>query len=141
MTELNALDPVQIEDCKPYSFRIKQDTKGFTPYTRQGIVENVKVPTVQSFKSLAEVLADPAKATPLGFLENPSMKFMGMQRSEQLHLAFRAVLRFKELNNGEFPQDDPVHHDECIRIANQLNEEGKAAGQLNVESVDNEVVR
>jgi len=46
MTEINALDPVQIEDCKPFSFRIKQNTKGFTPYTRQGIVENVKVPTV-----------------------------------------------------------------------------------------------
>jgi len=54
----------------------------------------------------------------LGFLENPSMKFLGMQRSEQLHLAFRAVLRFKELNNGEFPQNDPAHIDECIKIAN-----------------------
>lgn len=141
MTELNALEPVQIEDCKPYSFRIKYDTRGFNAYTRQGIVENVKVPTVQSFKSLAEVLDNPAKASPLGFLENPSMKFMGMQRSEQLHLAFRAVLKFRELHGSQFPSDSAEHIDECIRIANTLNEEGKAAEQLNVEQVDAEVVR
>lgn len=46
MTELNDLDPVQIDECRPFSFRIKQDIRGFKPYTRQGIVENVKVPTV-----------------------------------------------------------------------------------------------
>jgi len=44
MSELNALDPVQIFDCKPFSFRIKCDTRGFKPYTLNGIVENVKVP-------------------------------------------------------------------------------------------------
>lgn len=104
-------------------------------------MENVKVPTVQSFKSLAEVLDNPAKATPLGFLENPSMKFMGMQRSEQLHLAIRAVLKFRELHGSQFPQDSAEHIDECIRIANTLNEEGKAAEQLSVEQVDAEVVR
>jgi hypothetical protein len=54
----------------------------------------------------------------MGVLENPSMKYLGMQRSEQLHLAFRAVLRFKELNGNELPHDNSAHIDECIKIAN-----------------------
>ena len=78
MTELNGLDPVEIYDCKPYSFKIRCDTREFNQYTRQGIVENVKVPKTISFKSLAEVLTDPVGASAAGFLENPSMKYMGM---------------------------------------------------------------
>jgi ubiquitin-activating enzyme E1 len=29
MTELNDMDPVQIEECRPFSFRIKKDIRGF----------------------------------------------------------------------------------------------------------------
>jgi len=78
MTELNDLDPVQIFDCKPFSFRIKCDTRGFNAYKLNGIVEDVKVATMQSFKSLADVFADPAKHSAQGFLENPGMKYLGM---------------------------------------------------------------
>lgn len=141
MTELNDLEPVQIFDCKSFSFRIKCDTRGFKNYTFNGIVENVKVPVKQSFKSLSEVFADPAKADIQGFLQNPSMKFMGMNRSEQLHLAFRAVQKFREAHEMQFPQDCAEHIDECIKIANTLNEEGKAAGQLHVEAVDADLVK
>lgn len=106
MTELNDLDPVEIHDCRPFSFKIKCDTKLFKAYTRQGIVENVKVPNIIQFKSLAEVIEDPAGATQYGFLENPSMKYMGMQRSEKLHIAYRAVHAFMDDHNGSFPQNN-----------------------------------
>jgi hypothetical protein len=99
MTELNDVGPVQVFDRKPYSFRIKKDTRGFKPYTINGIAERVKVPEVQSFKSLSEVFADPAKADSFGFLMIPFMKLIGTERSEQLHLALRSVQKFREIHD------------------------------------------
>jgi len=85
-----------------------------------------------AFKSLAEFFEDPAKATPFGFLENPSMKYMGMQRSEQLHIAFRAVQRFRD-QHKHFPSDNAENIDEVIAYAHKINEEGKANEKLTVE--------
>lgn len=74
-----------------------------------------------TFKCLAEVFEDPAKATPFGYLENPSMKYMGMQRSEQLHIAFRAVHRFRD-SNKHFPSDTAEHIEEVLAYAHEINE-------------------
>jgi ubiquitin-activating enzyme E1 len=52
MTELNALPPTQIEVIDGFSFKLKVDTSSFNNYTREGIVENVKVPKKISFHSL-----------------------------------------------------------------------------------------
>lgn len=52
MTELNQLPPTQIEVIDGFSFKLKVDSSAFGAYTREGIVENVKVPKKISFHSL-----------------------------------------------------------------------------------------
>jgi len=44
MTELNSLPPTKIEVVDGFSFKLMVDTTNFKAYTREGIVENVKVP-------------------------------------------------------------------------------------------------
>lgn len=51
MTELNG-KTCKISVKSPFAFTINADTRTFKPYTRQGIVEQVKVITDLKFKSL-----------------------------------------------------------------------------------------
>jgi ubiquitin-activating enzyme E1 len=44
MTELNTLEPTKITVIDGYSFKVHVDATKFKAYTRQGIVQNVKVP-------------------------------------------------------------------------------------------------
>lgn len=52
MTELNSLPPTEIEVIDGFSFKLKVDATGFGAYTREGLVENVKVPKKVSYHSL-----------------------------------------------------------------------------------------
>jgi acetoacetate decarboxylase len=52
MTELNNLPPTKIEVIDGFSIKLLVDATGFTPYTREGQVENVKVPTKVTYHSL-----------------------------------------------------------------------------------------
>ena len=52
MTEVNSLPPTQIEVIDGFSFKLQCDTTGFGTYSREGLVENVKVPKKVSFHSL-----------------------------------------------------------------------------------------
>lgn len=68
MTELNGAEPRPIKDLGPYSFSI-EDTTGYSPYVREGIVEQVKVPVKFTFKSydesvLSPVISDEGLAVP-----------------------------------------------------------------------------
>jgi len=54
MVELNDLPHVEIYDTKAYSFKLRLDTSNFGAYSRQGLVEDTKVPKMISFHSLAE---------------------------------------------------------------------------------------
>lgn len=49
MTELNDAGAIEIYDTRAYSFRLRLDTSNFGAYTRQGIVEDTKVPKAISF--------------------------------------------------------------------------------------------
>jgi len=58
MTEINdKVVPIQI--VNPMTFKIDLDTTSFGAYTKQGIVEQVKVPTEFNFKSLQDSLQQP----------------------------------------------------------------------------------
>ena len=46
MVELNDAGPIEVFDCRAYSFKLKIDTSNFGQYTRQGTVEDTKVPTL-----------------------------------------------------------------------------------------------
>lgn len=52
MTQLNSLPPTEIEVIDGYSFRVKVDSSKYGAYTRQGMVEDIKVPKKISFHSL-----------------------------------------------------------------------------------------
>lgn len=59
MTELNTLPPTQIEVIDGFSFKLKVDATNFSPYTREGLVENVKVPKKVTYHSLKQSLHNP----------------------------------------------------------------------------------
>lgn len=80
MVELNGIQPTEVEIIDGYSFKLKVDTTGFTPYERNGQVENVKVPKKVQYHSLAQSIVDPVKSSQFGMLETPDLRFFG--RSE-----------------------------------------------------------
>lgn len=133
MTEINNSAPMLIKFVSPYSFSIG-DTTNFTPYTRQGIVELVKVPLKFEFRSLDDALKNPAAKDPL--IVSDLGKF---GRPEQLHFAQWAVREFQKAYKilPELMNQD--HANEVVNIAKRLNELGK--GIFDVEAIDENVVR
>lgn len=49
MTQLNDAGPIEIYDCRGFSFKLKTDTTSFSAYERQGVVEDVKMPKKVAF--------------------------------------------------------------------------------------------
>jgi len=93
MTEINNREPIEIVNVKgPFSFQIKLDTREFGAYTRQGIVENQKVPKPASFHSLEQSYVNPVASSACGMLETPDLRNWG--RSDQIYVAVRAVHAF-----------------------------------------------
>ena len=92
MTELNSLPPTQIDVIDGFSFKVKVDATGFNAYTREGLVENVKVPKKISFHSLKQSLHNPIASSQYGMLETPDLRYFG--RSDHLHIGFHAILEF-----------------------------------------------
>lgn len=105
MTELNEAGPIEIYDTTAHSFRLRIDTTDFGAYTRQGLVEDYKMPKAINFHSLEESSNNPAASTVEGYLQPCDMNFFGMGRSENLHLAIAAVHRFKD-TNGRHPSNN-----------------------------------
>ena len=92
MTELNTLPPTPIEVVDGFSFKVKVDATKFGEYTREGLVENVKVPKKVSYHSLKQSMHNPIASSQYGMLETPDLRYFG--RSEQLHLAYLAIFEF-----------------------------------------------
>ena len=141
MTELNDAGPIEIFDTRAYSFKLKLDTSNFGQYTRQGLVEDVKVPKQFAFKSLAAATKDPAACTAFGMLEPLDMNYFGMGRSENLHFAIGAVHAFRDAE-GRYPGDNAEDLAKCVDLAKAMNEQHKTDGSTTqVEEVDESIVR
>lgn len=138
MTELNGGAPTQIEVIDGFSFKLKLDTTSFTPYNRQGIVENIKVPKEVSFHSLEQSLVNPVASSPFGMLETPDLRFFG--RSEQLHLALLALWEYQKNHADKLPSTEEEVQ-EVLKLAKQVNETNKANEHLTVDELDESVVR
>jgi ubiquitin-activating enzyme E1 len=111
MDEINSGQPCKIKVLSPIAFLIECDTTNFSKYVRNGLVEQVKMPTKVQFKSLESSLQAPLdKAFPP--LENPDLDKWG--RSDVLHIAFNGFLDFVTKNQ---------------RLPN-LNDEGDASAVL-----------
>lgn len=91
MTELND-KKFQIKVISPFSFSIGS-TASFGVYTRQGIAEQVKVPRVVSFESLATTLNEPLNKG-VHELQDPDMDWEQMNKPFELHLVLKSVLDF-----------------------------------------------
>jgi len=94
MVGLNKLSgPVEITKViGPFSFKIDLDTREMPAYTRQGLVENVKVIKYVSYHDLAKSYANPLASATYGMLETPDLRNWG--RSDHLHIALRAIHDF-----------------------------------------------
>lgn len=90
MTELNDREPMKIKVLGPYTFSIG-DTRNMSEYTRGGVVVQVKMPKVLSFKPLEEAMKEPNYViTDFAKFEHPA----------QLHIAFETLHRYIELNGN-----------------------------------------
>lgn len=136
MTEINGRPPVPIKFVSPYAFSI-DDTSAFEEYTREGIVEQVKVPTKFNFHSFEETLKNPALAGPL--VVSDLGKF---GRPEQLHIASLALRAFQEENELNLPEVlNSAHADRVVELAKAINEAAKAANGFCVDPLEEDVVR
>ena len=96
-TELNNLESVEIEKLDRFKFRFKFDTSKLTPYTKGGLMTQVKMPETVSFKSLKESLADP---------ECMMIDYLNFDRPKTLHACYRALNRFTvEFSRVPAPHD------------------------------------
>ncbi|KAH7150402.1 hypothetical protein B0J13DRAFT_550106 [Dactylonectria estremocensis] len=99
MEALNGAEPRKITVKGPYTFSIG-DVDGLGQYTRGGMYQQVKMPTVVNFKTFTTALKEPE------FLISDFAKF---DRPQQLHLGFQALHAFqiakKRLPNPMDEQD------------------------------------
>ena len=77
MIELNDHQPIKITNCKPFSFELELDTTKFNAYSRQGTVEDIKVPKKMPFDSLLKSTKNPVASTVDGMLAVPDLSKFG----------------------------------------------------------------
>jgi ubiquitin-activating enzyme E1 len=63
MTELNSLPPTEVTVINGFSFKVNVDSTKFGEYTREGLVENVKVPKKITYHSLKESIHNPVASS------------------------------------------------------------------------------
>ena len=59
MVEINDREPIKIVGTTKDSLTLELDSREFSDYRRQGIVENVKVPVTQSFQPWEQAYKNP----------------------------------------------------------------------------------
>jgi len=134
MTQLNDHEPIKISVNGPYSFTLDCDTRDFGAYTRQGVVENTKVPQFIEFKPLLEAAMNPGACSPEGFLQPADMKYFGMGRPENLHVAIIGLHTFSKEHNRYPATEEEIN--QAIEMAKGFNSTAKL-----VEQVDEELAR
>ena len=77
MAEINGAGPYKIISTKPHSFVLELDSRGFSDYTRQGVVENVKVAKHMPFHSWDVSYKNPVGSSHFGMLETPDLAKFG----------------------------------------------------------------
>ena len=96
MTQLNGTKPIKVLDTTVTTVTLDIDSTTFNDYARQGIIENVKVPSSIAFHSWEQSFANPVASSPEGMLHTPDLGKFG--RSEQLHYALFGIHAFVVAN-------------------------------------------
>jgi ubiquitin-activating enzyme E1 len=137
MPEINGKGPFELTRATgPHSFKIALDTRNFGEYTRQGLVENVKVTKYISFHDLATSYDNPVASSPDGMLPTVDMRAWG--RSDSLHCALRAIHEFHSQHKrySEIADADAV-----LELAKAINQKAKESNGHHVEELDLEAVK
>lgn len=136
MSEINNREPMEVKFVSPFSFSIG-DTSAFSGYTREGIVEQVKVPKTFNFRSFEESLANP-ETNEHPFIITDYGKF---GRAQQLHIATWAVREFQK-RHGHLPElHNESHASEVLSLANEINASQQGKTHFNVEKIEESTVR
>ncbi|KAJ1974171.1 E1 ubiquitin-activating protein [Dimargaris xerosporica] len=121
MTELNGCEPRKVKVLGPYTFSIG-DTTTLGEYVRGGLFQQVKLPKLCHFKSLAESLQEPE------FLISDFAKF---DRPQQLHVAFQGLDAFIKANEGLLPKPHNEEDAEAVlTFARRVNAQSKEPIEL-----------
>lgn len=121
MPALNNCAPRKITVKGPYNFSIG-DVSDLGEYSKGGLWQQVKMPKVVDFKSIAESQKDPE------FVISDYAKF---DRPHQLHIAFQALHKYRQVN-GRYPK--PLDNDdaaEFIKLAQAGFKEAGYEGDIN----------
>ncbi|NXE85135.1 UBA1 enzyme, partial [Cochlearius cochlearius] len=123
MTELNSQEPVPVRVLDAFRLEIG-NTSSFSPYRRGGLVLQVRLPQVHSYKPLRQALAEP----PIRVASPEELP-----RSRSLHAAFQALHAFRG-EQGRLPRPRaPADTERVLELARSLGvQEG---------SLDEDVVR
>lgn len=105
MSQINETKPIKVLDTTPQTVTLDLDSRNFSDYVRQGIIENVKVPNKISFHPWSQSYANPVASSPEGMLLTPDLAKFG--RSDQLHAALYGIHQFT-LANKRYPASGDV---------------------------------
>ncbi|XP_075569577.1 ubiquitin-like modifier-activating enzyme 7 [Pelecanus crispus] len=123
MTEMNSREPVPVRVLDAFRLEIG-DTSSFSPYHRGGLVSQVRLPQVHSYKPLRQALEEPQIR-----VASPEE----LPRSRSLHAAFQALHAFRG-EQGRLPRPRaPADAERVLELARSL---GAQQGPL-----DEDVVR
>jgi len=135
MPEINGKEfPIKV--ISPIAFTIDQDTTNWSKYIRNGVAEQIKLPTTIAFKSLQESLRAPL-GPELPSFENPDLEKWG--RPEHLHIGLNALLAFQE-KTGRLPGlNNDQDAEEILNLYEELNKrpEGVKVDEVNKDLVKN----
>eukprot|EP01016_Furgasonia_blochmanni_P016293 TRINITY_DN1933_c0_g1_i2.p1 TRINITY_DN1933_c0_g1~~TRINITY_DN1933_c0_g1_i2.p1 ORF type:complete len:800 (-),score=390.27 TRINITY_DN1933_c0_g1_i2:282-2681(-) len=129
MSEINGqIFPIKV--LSPFTFTIG-DTTALSQYTREGVVEQVKVPFEIAFRSFDSSLSVPV-APGKDSLELCDWEKFG--RPEELHVILNGVYAFAERHGGQLPElNSEAHANELVTIVEELNTANK--GKMDIEGL------
>lgn len=118
-------------------FVLDVDSSKFGEYQGGGVFEQVKVPSVQHYRSLSSRISNPLVTNPRvpGGIITPD--WGAMDRPLQLHLLFRGLAAFAEAHGGSLPHlHDAKEAAEVVSYAHAWNKKQMAEGKNDMESTD-----
>mgnify|MGYP006274108109 CR=1 FL=1 len=137
MTEINNTEPIPIQVIDGFSFKLKLDTSNFSPYKREGLVENVKMPKKHKFNSLRNSLAKPLETSPDPMFLTPDLAFF--DRPGMLHLALQGVFKFYN-ERGHLPRNTEEDAKACLDYSKSINDELKnTEGAFTIDEFDEKI--
>lgn len=114
MTQINETQPIKIVATTTFTLTLDIDSTGFGDYTRQGYLENVKVPKKVEFHDWAASYVNPVASSSEGMLIVPDLAKFG--RSDQLHAALYGIHEFV-LANKRYPTEADVNACKDLALA------------------------